>query len=100
MSRQCFKSETSVEHFAAREKFVMEVRLEDVSLVRIRISIIIVSIKDHHCDQGARQRRDRRRLLLCHSSSHTSSIALAHQQVEGGDDYDADCSSNDLLYFH
>ena len=53
----------------------MEVSVKDVTFVI-----------DHHYnadddDRGARQRCDRRRLLLCHSSCHSSSLAFAHKQV-------------------
>ena len=53
---------------------VMEVSALDISFVT-----------DHHYnddDRGACQRCDHRRLLLGHSSRHTSSLAFAHKQVE------------------
>ena len=56
-------------------KLVMEVSALDVSFVI-----------DHHYNDddhgGACKRCDRCRLLLCHSSRHTSSLAFAHKQVE------------------
>ena len=56
------------------KNLVMEVSALDVSFVT-----------DHHYnddDRGACQRCDHRRLLLGHSSRHTSSLAFAHKQVE------------------
>ena len=56
------------------KNLVMEVSALDISFVT-----------DHHYnddDRGACQRCDHRRLLLGHSSRHTSSLAFAHKQVE------------------